>query len=271
MSYEAVNYETVNYETILVDIKEGVGTITLNRPKVMNALSQTLTREVGEAVDALEKAEEVGCIIITGGDKVFAAGADINEMKDLTFPQLYMADFPYIQRDCWRAIDEARKPVIAAVAGFALGGGCEMTMACDFIIAAESAKFGQPEVSIGTIPGAGGTQRLTKAVGKAKAMEMCLSGRVMDAEEAERSGLVSRIVAVDELADVAFKTACKIASYSRPVVYMIKESVNMGVDASLRDGLAFERRNFASSFAFEDCKEGMTAFAEKRKPDFKHR
>ncbi|WP_425411399.1 enoyl-CoA hydratase-related protein [Neptunomonas japonica] len=266
-----MSHEAINYETVLVDIKEGVGVITLNRPKVMNALSQTLTRELGEAVDVLENTQEVGCIIITGGDKVFAAGADINEMKDLTFPQLYMANFPYIQRDCWRAIDEARKPIIAAVAGFALGGGCEMVMACDFIIAGETAKFGQPEVSIGTIPGAGGTQRLTKAVGKAKAMEMCLSGRMMDAAEAERSGLVSRIVPVEELAETAFKTARKIASNSRPVVYMIKESVNMAVDASLRDGLAFERRNFASSFAFEDCKEGMTAFAEKRKPDFKHR
>jgi enoyl-CoA hydratase len=267
MSDESV----MNFKTILVEVREGVGTITLNRPKVMNALNQMLTREVGEAIDALEKKEEVGCIILTGGDKVFAAGADINEMKDLDFYQLHMANFPYIQRDCWRAIDEARKPVIAAVAGFALGGGCEMVMACDFIIAADSAKFGQPEIGIGTMPGAGGTQRLTKAVGKAKAMDMCLSGRMMDATEAEHCGLVTRIVPAEDLADAAFKTARKIASNSRPVVYMIKESVNMAVDASLKDGLAFERRNFASTFAFDDCKEGMNAFAEKRKPAFKHR
>ncbi len=261
----------MSYETILVEVRQGVGIITLNRPKVMNALNKTLTFEVGQAVDALEKDEEVGCIIITGGDQVFAAGADIKEMKDLSFHELHMANFPYIQRDCWRAIDDARKPVIAAVAGFALGGGCEMTMACDFIIAADTAKFGQPEISIGTIPGAGGTQRLTKAVGKAKAMEMCLTGRMMDAQEAEHCGLVSRIVPAQELLETAFKTARKIASNSRPAVMMIKECVNMAVDADLGDGIAFERRNFAASFAFEDCKEGMNAFAEKRKPEFKHR
>ncbi|WP_372836471.1 enoyl-CoA hydratase-related protein [Pontibacterium sp.] len=261
----------MSYECILVDVKDGVGTITLNRPKVMNALNVTLTREVGEAIDALEADDAVGCILLTGGDQVFAAGADIKEMKDQSFVDLYQKDFPYIQRDCWRAIDDARKPVIAAVAGFALGGGCEMVMACDFIIAADNAKFGQPEIGIGTMPGAGGTQRLTKAIGKAKAMEMCLSGRMMDAEEAERSGLVSRIVAGEELLEAAFKTARKIASNSRPAVTYIKEAVNMAVDANLRDGLRFERRAFEATFAFEDCKEGMAAFAEKRKPEFKHR
>lgn len=261
----------MNFETIMVAVNDGVGTITLNRPKAMNALNKTLTHELGEAVDALEKDATIGCIVITGGEQVFAAGADIKEMKELTFHDLYMADFPYIQRDCWRAIDEARKPVIAAVAGFALGGGCEMALACDFIVAADTAKFGQPEISIGTMPGAGGTQRLTKAVGKAKAMEMCLSGRMMDAEEAERCGLVSRIVPADQLLADVQKTARKIAANSRPAVMMIKESVNMAVDADLADGLAFERRNFASTFAFEDCKEGMNAFAEKRKPEFKHR
>lgn len=261
----------MSYECILVDINDGVGTITLNRPKVMNALNVTLTREVGEAVDTLEADAAVGCIVLTGGDKVFAAGADIKEMKDQAFIDLYKANFPYIQRDCWRAIDEARKPIIAAVAGFALGGGCEMVMACDFIIAADDAKFGQPEIGIGTMPGAGGTQRLTKAIGKAKAMELCLSGRMMDAEEAERAGLVSRIVPVAELAESTFKTARKIASNSRPAVMMIKEAVNMAVDASLNDGIRFERRAFEATFAFEDCKEGMNAFAEKRKPEFKHR
>lgn len=261
----------MSYESILVDIKDGVGTITLNRPKAMNALNVTLTSEVGEAVDMLEKDESVGCIVLTGGDQVFAAGADIKEMKDQAFIDLYKADFPRIQRDVWRAIDDARTPIIAAVAGFALGGGCEMVMACDFIIAADGAKFGQPEIGIGTMPGAGGTQRLTKAVGKAKAMEMCMTGRMMDAEEAERAGLVARIVPAEELAEASFKTARKIASNSRPAVAFIKEAVNMAVDGNLRDGMLFERRAFEATFAFEDCKEGMAAFADKRRPEFKHR
>ncbi|MEH6577571.1 MAG: enoyl-CoA hydratase-related protein [Amphritea sp.] len=261
----------MSFECILTEVKQGVGVITLNRPKVMNALNATLCREVGEAVDGFEADDSVGCIVLTGGDQVFAAGADIKEMKDQTFIDLYAKNFPYIQRDCWRAIDEARKPVIAAVAGFALGGGCEMVMACDFIIAADNAKFGQPEIGIGTMPGAGGTQRLTKAVGKAKAMEMCLTGRMMDAEEAEHAGLVSRIVPAEELAEQAFKTARKIASNSRPAVMLIKEAVDMAVSSSLDDGLRFERRAFEATFAFEDCKEGMNAFAEKRKPEFKNR
>ncbi|MCV6611553.1 MAG: enoyl-CoA hydratase-related protein [Amphritea sp.] len=261
----------MNFECILSEVNQGVGIITLNRPDVMNALNSTLCREVGEAIDSFEADDSVGCIVITGGDKVFAAGADIKEMKDQSFADLHARNFPYIQRDCWRAIDDARKPVIAAVAGFALGGGCEMTMACDFIIAADSAKFGQPEIGIGTMPGAGGTQRLTKAVGKAKAMEVCLTGRMMDAEEAERAGLVSRIVPVEELAEQAFKTARKIASMSRPAVMLIKESVDMAVSSSLDDGLRFERRAFEATFAFEDCSEGMNAFAEKRKPEFKHK
>lgn len=261
----------MTYETLLVEIADGVGVITLDRPKVMNALNQTLTRELGEAVDVLEADQAIGCIVLTGGDQVFAAGADIKEMKDLSFNDLYVSDFPRIQRDCWRAIDEARTPVVAAVAGFALGGGCELALACDFIVAADSAKFGQPEIGIGTMPGAGGTQRLTKVVGKAKAMDMCLTGRMMDAEEAERAGLVSQIVSADALLDTVRKVAKKIASHSRPAVMMIKESVDLAVDADLQDGLLFERRNFAATFAFEDCKEGMNAFAEKRKPVFKHR
>lgn len=261
----------MSYEMITVEIASGVGTVTLNRPQAMNALNVQLTSELGEAIDTLDRDAQVRCIVLTGGDKVFAAGADIKEMKDQAFIDMYYSDFPYVKRDCWRAIDEARTPIIAAVAGFALGGGCEMAMACDFIIAAESAKFGQPEISIGTMPGAGGTQRLTKAVGKAKAMDMCLTGRMMDAEEAERSGLVARIVSADELQAQAFKTASKIAANSRPVVMMVKEAVNMAVDADLSDGLKFERRTFESTFAFEDCKEGMDAFAEKRKPVFKHK
>lgn len=260
-----------SFECITVVVEAGVGTITLHRPDVMNALNVQLTQELGEAVEQLDRDQDVGCIVLTGGDKVFAAGADIKEMKDQSFIDLYYSDFPYVKRDCWRAIDDARTPVIAAVAGFALGGGCEMALACDFIIAADSAKFGQPEINIGTMPGAGGTQRLTKAVGKAKSMEMCLTGRMMDAEEAERAGLVSRIVSADELAEQAFNTARKIASQSRPVAMMVKEAVNMAVDADLHDGLKFERRNFASTFALEDNREGMNAFAEKRKPTFKHR
>ncbi|WP_417223019.1 enoyl-CoA hydratase-related protein [Amphritea sp.] len=261
----------MSYQCILTEVKQGVGIITLNRPEAMNALNATLCREVGEAVDRFEADDAIGCTIITGGEQVFAAGADIKEMKDQSFADLHNRNFPFIQRDCWRAIDDARKPVIAAVAGFALGGGCEMVMACDFIIAADSAKFGQPEVSIGTMPGAGGTQRLTKSVGKAKAMEMCLTGRMMGAEEAERAGLVARIVAADELAEQALKTATKIAAMSRPAVMLIKESVNMGVSASIDDGMRFERRAFEATFAFDDCSEGMNAFAEKRKPVFKNR
>lgn len=261
----------MEFETVRVEVREGVGMLTLNRPEAMNALNLQLTSELGQAIDALEADEDVRCILLTGGEKVFAAGADIKEMKAHDFASLYALDFPYVKRDCWRAIDEARKPVIAAVAGFALGGGCEMAMACDLIIAADNARFGQPEIGIGTMPGAGGTQRLTKAVGKAKAMEMCLTGRMMDAEEAERSGLVSRIVPVEELLDTAFRTARKIASHSAPAVRMIKQAVNMAVDAHLADGLRHERHAFQSTFAFEDCAEGMNAFAEKRKPEFKHR
>lgn len=261
----------MSYEMIKVEIESGVGTVTLNRPEAMNALNVQLTSELGDAIESLDANADVRCIVLTGGDKVFAAGADIKEMKEKTFIEMYNSDFPYIKRDCWRAIDDARTPIIAAVAGFALGGGCEMAMACDFIIAAESAKFGQPEIGIGTMPGAGGTQRLTKAVGKAKAMEMCLTGRMMGAEEAERSGLVTRIVAAEELAEQAFKTARKIAGNSAPAVMMIKEAVNMAVDTELDAGLKFERRLFNSTFAFEDCKEGMNAFAEKRKPTFTHK
>ena len=263
--------QQVPFETIQVELKEGVGVISLNRPEAMNALNSTLTRELGEAIDALEADVSIGCIILTGGSQVFAAGADIKEMKGQSFADLYNRDFPYIQRDCWRAIDDARKPIIAAVAGFALGGGCELAMACDFIIAADTAKFGQPEINIGTMPGAGGTQRLTRAVGKAKAMDMCLSGRMMDVAEAERSGLVSQIVAPDALAEVAYKTARRIAANSRPAVMMIKESVRMAGNTHLNEGMRFERHAFQSTFVFEDCKEGMDAFAEKRKPMFKHR
>lgn len=261
----------MSYENILVETRANVGLITLNRPKALNALSNALIQELGKALDAFEADDNIGCIVLTGNDKAFAAGADINDMKDKEYMHLFLADFPHGPGYGWRSLNTMRKPIIAAVAGFALGGGCEMAMACDFIIAAENAKFGQPEINLGTMPGAGGTQRLTRAVGKSKAMEMCLTGRMMDAQEAERVGLVSRIVAVADLLNEALKTAEKIASMSRPVVMMIKESVNVAFSTTLQEGLRFESRAFHATFATEDRKEGMSAFVEKRKPVFKHR
>ena len=256
------------YEFILAEHRGKVGLITLNRPKQMNALNPKLMQELGEALYAFDADDGVGAIVITGGEKAFAAGADIVAMKDWHFIDVYRDD--YITRD-WEHIRKIRKPVIAAVAGYALGGGNELAMACDIVIAAENAKFGQPEVNLGIIPGAGGTQRLPRAVGKAKAMDLCLTARMMDAAEAERSGLVSRVVALDKLMEEAMAVADKIAAYSLPVVMMIKESVNRAYESSLTDGIVFERRLFHSGFALEDQKEGMAAFAEKRKPAFKNR
>ena len=256
------------YEHILAEKKGRVGLITLNRPKALNALCTPLIDELGIALDVFEADSEIGCIVLTGSEKAFAAGADIKEMSERDFIDVYSNDFI---TDDWEKVAKCRKPVIAAVAGYALGGGCEMAMMCDFIIAAENAKFGQPEITIGTIPGAGGTQRLTRAVGKAKAMEMCLTGRIMDAEEAERSGLVTRIVPVDDLLENALETADKIAKLSQPVVMMAKESVNKAFETTLAEGVMFERRVFHTTFALEDRKEGMSAFAEKRQPNFQNK
>lgn len=256
------------YENILVDVDGDVGIITLNRPKALNALSSPLFEDVGAALTNFESDPNIGCIIVTGSEKAFAAGADIKEMQPKDYMDVYKDDF--ITRG-WECVAQCRKPVIAAVAGYALGGGCEVAMMCDFIIAAETAKFGQPEITLGVIPGAGGTQRLTRFVGKAKAMEMVLTGRMMDAAEAERAGLVSRIVPADDLMDEAKKTAKKIAKLSRPVVMMAKESVNRAYETTLAEGVRFERRLFHSTFATEDKREGMAAFIEKREPQFKHR
>ena len=257
------------YETIEVRIEaDKVGVITLNRPKQLNALNDQLMNELGAALKAFDADDNIGCMIITGSEKAFAAGADISVMAKYSFADAYKGDF--ITRN-WETIRSIRKPVIAAVSGFALGGGCELAMMCDFIIAADTAKFGQPEIKLGVIPGAGGTQRLPRAVGKAKAMEMCLTGRFMDAEEAERSGLVARVVPAERLLEDALETAKTIASYSLPVVMMIKECVNRAYESPLNEGLLFERRTFHSSFALEDQKEGMAAFLEKRAPQFKHR
>jgi len=258
----------VAYENILVETRDRVGLITLNRPEALNALNDDLIRELGEALDAFDADDGIGAIVLTGSDKAFAAGADIKQMRDMTFMDAYNRNFI---TGTWEKVATTRKPVIAAVAGFALGGGCEVAMMCDFIIAADTAKFGQPEITIGTIPGAGGTQRLTRAVGKAKAMDMCLTGRMMDAEEAERSGLVSRIVPAADLVDEAVKAASKIAALSKPILYMAKECVNRAFETTLAEGVFFERRMFHASFGTEDQKEGMAAFAEKRKPAFKHK
>ncbi|HEY4133612.1 MAG TPA: enoyl-CoA hydratase [Alphaproteobacteria bacterium] len=254
------------YEMILVETRDAVGLITLNRPQALNALNTQLVQELGEAVGGFERDPAIGCIVVTGSEKAFSAGADIVEMKDKTFTEAFVEDF--ITKD-WESVSRCRKPVIAAVAGFALGGGCEVALMCDIIIAADTAKFGQPEVTIGVLPGAGGSQRLTRAVGKAKAMDMCLSGRMMDAAEAERVGLVSRVVPAAELLDEALKTAGKIALQSRTAALMVKESVNRAFESSLAEGIRFERRLFQASFATPDQKEGMTAFMEKRKPAYK--
>jgi enoyl-CoA hydratase len=261
----------MTYEHILVERKDSVGVITLNRPAVHNALSNALIEEIGDALDAMEKDEAIAVSVLTGGEKVFAAGADIKEMASLEFSDMFLADFPHGRAAAWRRFVSFRKPLIAAVAGFALGGGCELAMACDFIIAADTAKFGQPEINLATMPGAGGTQRLTRAIGKAKAMEMCLTGRFMDAEEAERAGLVARVVPAGQLMEETLKIANKIASQSRPTVMMVKEAVNVAYETFLSEGLRFERRTFQATFATEDRREGMAAFAEKRKPQFKNR
>ena len=253
------------YENIIAEKKGRVGLITFNRAKALNALNAALIAELDHALDSFEADDGVGAIVITGNDKAFAAGADIKEMQDKTFIDAYLGDF--ITRD-WERIAACRKPVIAAVAGYALGGGCEIAMMCDFILAADNARFGQPEITLGTMPGAGGTQRLARLAGKSKAMEMCLTGRMMDAEEAERIGLVSRIVPVAELVEEALKTAETIAGMSRPAVLMTKEAVNRAYETTLSEGIRFERRLFHATVATEDQKEGMAAFAEKRQPRF---
>jgi enoyl-CoA hydratase len=258
----------MSYETILVEKRDRVGLVTLNRPKALNALCAQLIAELEQALNDLESDAGIGAIVVTGSDRAFAAGADIKEMKDRTFIDVFTSDF--ITKG-WERLAQCRKPTIAAVSGFALGGGCEIAMMCDMIIAAETAKFGQPEITIGTIPGAGGTQRLTRAVGKAKAMDLVLTGRMMDAAEAERSGLAARVVPADKLLEEALAVAAKIASFSLPAVMIAKEAVNQAFETGLAEGLKFERRVFHATFGTEDQKEGMAAFAEKRPPQFKHR
>jgi enoyl-CoA hydratase len=257
----------MTYENIIVETKGRVGVIRLNRPNALNALNRALIADLTQAIDAFEKNDAVGCILITGNDKAFAAGADIKEMADKTFIQAYGGDFAAD----WDRAAHARKPIVAAVAGFALGGGCELAMHCDIIVAADNAKFGQPEIKLGVIPGIGGTQRLTRAVGKAKAMDLVLTGRMMDAAEAERSGLVARIVPAANLIDEAMKVAETIAGMSLPSVMAGKEAVNVAFEVPLTEGVRFERRVFHSLFATDDQKEGMKAFVEKRKPEWKNR
>ena len=256
-----------DYETILVETRDRVGVITFNRPKALNALNRQVAADVIAALRAFDADESVGAIVITGSEKAFAAGADIKEMADMSFIDAYGSD-AYSE---WEAMTRIRKPVIAAVAGFALGGGCEVAMMCDMIIAADNAKFGQPEIKLGIIPGMGGTQRLIRAIGKSKAMEMCLTGRMMDAAEAERAGLVARVVPAAELLDQAMELARTIASMSAPVAMMAKEAVNRAYETTLAEGLRFERRSFHSAFATHDQKEGMAAFVEKRKAEFRHK
>ncbi|PPR09138.1 MAG: putative enoyl-CoA hydratase echA8 [Alphaproteobacteria bacterium MarineAlpha11_Bin1] len=255
------------YENIIVETRANVGLIMMNRPKALNALSSPLMSELTDALDVFEVDNNIGAMVLTGNEKAFAAGADIKEMQEKTWSEAYREDFITAG---WERLTRCRKPVIAAVGGFALGGGCEVAMMCDFIIAADSAKFGQPEVNLGIPPGAGGTQRLTRFVGKSKAMEMCLTGRFMDAEEAERSGLASRIVPADELIEEAVKTAQSIAEKSLHSNMIIKESVNRAYETTLSEGVRFERRMFHASFGTEQQIEGMAAFVEKRKPNFKN-
>ena len=256
------------FEHIIVEGKGAVGVITLNRPKLLNALSFGVFREIAAAVDDLEADDKIGCIILTGSEKAFAAGADIKEMQPKTVIDMFSSDFAAIGG---ARVAACRKPTIAAVSGYALGGGCELAMMCDIIIAADTAKFGQPEITLGTIPGIGGTQRLTRAIGKSKSMDLCLTGRMMDAAEAERSGLVSRIVPADRLMQEAMAMAEKIASMSRPAAAMAKEAINRAFETPLSEGLGVERNLFHSTFALEDRSEGMAAFIEKRKPVNKNR
>lgn len=257
----------MNFENIVAETNGKVGLITLNRPKQLNALNDNLVDELSCALDGFESDDSIGCIVITGSERAFAAGADISAMSNLSFMDVYKGD--YITRN-WERLKTCRKPVIAAVAGFALGGGCELAMMCDMIFAADTAKFGQPEIKLGTMPGAGGTQRLPRAVGKSKAMDMCLSARVIDATEAERAGLVARIYPAAELLTETLKAAQSIAQFSLPVAMMIKESINRSFESSLNEGILFERRSFHSVFALEDNKEGMNAFLSKRVPAFKN-
>ena len=258
----------MQYENILVEQQGKVGLIRLNRPKALNALNDQLMDELGHALTTFDADDGVGCIVVTGSEKAFAAGADIGAMANYTYMDAYKGN--YITRN-WEQIRNVRKPVIAAVGGYALGGGCELAMMCDFIIAAENAKFGQPEIKLGTIPGAGGTQRLPRAISKSKAMDMCLTGRLMDAVEAERAGLVSRIVPNDKLIEEAVAAATVIAGMSLPTVMMAKDAVNRAYETTLAEGVQYERRMFHSTFGTEDQKEGMKAFIEKRAPEFKNR
>jgi enoyl-CoA hydratase len=257
----------MTYQNILVDTQGRVGIIRLNRPQALNALNRALIDELTQAVEAYDADDGIGCMLITGSDKAFAAGADIKEMADKTFTEAYLGNFTAD----WNAVARARKPVVAAVAGFALGGGCELAMQCDIIISADNAKFGQPEIKLGVIPGIGGTQRLTRAVGKAKAMDLILTGRMMDAVEAEKSGLVARVVPAASLMDEAMKVADAIANMSLPSVLAGKEAVNAAFETSLAEGIRFERRIFHSLFATSDQKEGMKAFVEKRKAEWKNK
>lgn len=255
------------YDTIKTEKRGAVALITLNRPDALNALNSQLVDELIDAVQGFDADDAIGCMVLTGSEKAFAAGADIKEMQPKTYMEVYKEDlFEKANR-----IAEARKPIVAAVSGYALGGGCELAMICDFILASDTAKFGQPEISLGVMPGIGGSQRLTRFVGKSKSMEMCLTGRMMDAEEAERAGLVSRIIPAADLVEEAVKTAEKIADMSRPVTALTKEAVNRSYETTLAEGIRFERRLFHSLFALEDQKEGMAAFIDKRKPSFKHK
>jgi enoyl-CoA hydratase len=258
----------MTYSNIVVETRGRVGLITLNRPKQLNALNDALMDELQDALNVFDRDEAIGAIVLTGSERAFAAGADVSAMKDWSYMDVYKTDF--ITRN-WERLRSVRKPVIAAVAGVALGGGCELAMMCDIVIAAENAKFGQPEIKLGIIPGAGGTQRLPRAIGKSKAMDLVLTGRMMDAHEAERAGLVARIVPADKLLDEAIAAANTICEYSLPAVMMAKESVNRAYESSLAEGILFERRAFHSLFATEDQKEGMQAFLDKRKPTFRNR
>jgi len=256
------------YQNIQTETKGRIGIIRLDRPKALNALCADLVMELGRALDAFEKDREIGCMILTGSDKAFAAGADIKEMREKSYQDVFLEDFITVG---WEKVSQVRKPIVAAVAGYALGGGCEMAMMCDFIVAADNAKFGQPEITLGTIPGAGGTQRLPRFIGKSKAMDLVLTGRMMDADEAERCGLVSRVVPLAQLMNEAMAAAEKIAGMSLTATMVAKEAVNRAFETSLAEGVRFERRTFHATFAFADRAEGMAAFADKRKPVWKHR
>ena len=255
------------YENIIVETKDRVGLITLNRPKALNALNSALISELNDALTEFDGNATIGCVVITGSEKAFAAGADVKEMADKTYVDAYLGQF----LAGWSEISRARKPIIAAVSGFCLGGGCELALMCDFIIATDTAKFGTPEITLGIMPGAGGTQRLPRFIGKAKAMDMILTGRMMEAAEAERCGLVARVVPPEKLLDEALAAAEKIASYSQPIVMMAKETVSRAFETTMEEGVRFERRLFLSMFATADQKEGMKAFIEKRKPEFGNR